>query len=199
MKAIIAYSLLVPLAFALSVYCCTLAFASRDSQPPQSSDLGLEVDSRDVDFGAVEQNRVVHGQFVLHNRSTAIIVVREVAKSCGCTTAEISAREIHPGGTAFLDVTWNTRSLRGRNSEAVTIVYFKNGETETLAINLTLRADIQPNVKSSTDQLEFESTLPTTKTITFHRADSTPLHSRLLQAGQVKRGSRLPTTAPKSP
>jgi len=106
MKAIIAYSLLVPLAFALSVYCCTLAFASRDSQPPQSSDLGLEVDSRDVDFGAVEQNRVVHGQFVLHNRSTAIIVVREVAKSCGCTTAEISAREIHPGGTAFLDVTW---------------------------------------------------------------------------------------------
>jgi len=51
---------------------------------------------------------------------------------------------------------------------------------------LTLRADIQPNVKSSTDQLEFESTLPTTKTITFHRADSTPLKitsSRASQAG----------------
>ena len=158
-----------------SVYLCFLAFAIGNGENRGTTQPILEIDAPAIDFGDVKQHQTLTKRCKLTNRSTSILVIRDLVKSCGCTTAEVTSTEIEPGASVFLDIEWNTRSLRGRNTEVVGINFTKKTDEETMTVTLSLIANVQPSVKSSVDHLEFSIAEPASKSVTFQRVDTKPL------------------------
>ena len=146
---------------------CFLAFAIGNGENRGTTHPILEIDAPAIDFGDVKQHQTLTKRCKLTNRSTSILVIRDLVKSCGCTTAEVTSTEIEPGASVFLDIEWNTRSLRGRNTEVVGINFTKKTDEETMTVTLSLIANVQPSVKSSVDHLEFSIAEPASKSVTF--------------------------------
>lgn len=62
----------------------------------------LELPVTSYDFGSVGSKDVVRQTFAVWNRGMADLTVVRVYTTCGCTTAELSARVIPPGKAALL-------------------------------------------------------------------------------------------------
>jgi hypothetical protein len=135
----------------------------------------LDTDRSEVDFGEVRQRQELHHRFTLTNATTDVLHIRDVGTSCGCTVAELPVRELASGTSVTLDVTWDTRSMRGRAAQVVGISFARADSPEPETLVLTLRAEVRPSVRASSDQLEFDRRTPASQSIGFERADGGPL------------------------
>jgi hypothetical protein len=66
-----------------------------------------ELSSRFHNFGRVGAEAVVRREFLVVNRGSAPLVIEQAYTTCGCTTAEISARVIPPGKAMRAVVTFD--------------------------------------------------------------------------------------------
>ena len=82
----------------------------------------IEVALKLFDFGtATEGDKLTH-VFEVKNTGTANLVLDRATTSCGCTSAVIRSREIPPGGTGEIEVTFDTTARRGANRKSVTLL-----------------------------------------------------------------------------
>ncbi len=74
------------------------------------------------DFGDMKQGEKKSHTFQLTNAGKTDLVIRRVRSSCGCTAVAPSKNVIAPGETAPINVTFDSRGKRGRQSKSITVI-----------------------------------------------------------------------------
>jgi len=76
----------------------------------------------DFDFGDMKQGDKKSHTFMLTNNGKSDLIIRRVRSSCGCTAVAPSKSTIAPGETAPIEVTFDSRGKRGRQSKSITVI-----------------------------------------------------------------------------
>lgn len=74
------------------------------------------------DFGDMKQGDKKSHTFMLTNNGKSDLIIRRVRSSCGCTAVAPSKSTIAPGETAPIEVTFDSRGKRGRQSKSITVI-----------------------------------------------------------------------------
>lgn len=113
-------------ALVLSLGACTQP--KSDASPAGSSSAAVSADGPRIelpetthDFGTVTEGDKVSHTFTVKNTGKAPLVIKRVRSSCGCTAAVTKEKEVPPGGTTEISVTFNTRGRVGPNRKTITI------------------------------------------------------------------------------
>lgn len=116
-----------------------------------------QVDQPVYDFGAVEQfTRVRHG-YVLRNAGDQELVIKRIKSSCGCTIAELNQKNLAPGESVTIFVTFNTGGRYGRQSQQVTV--FTNDPVAPI-IQLTIEGTVNELLSFDPHRLRFLDAQP---------------------------------------
>jgi hypothetical protein len=108
-----------------------------------------------LEVGDVEQGKVT-GKFVLKNNSRKNIELVHIVKTCRCAEIEASAKEILPGKSTDLQVTWDTLGLRGRKRSDFVVFYRHSGEKESEKLDLSIWGNIVPEYDIEPKQITFQ-------------------------------------------
>ena len=81
----------------------------------------IEVATKLHDFGTSTEGEKLTHAFEVKNTGAATLVIDRVTTSCGCTAAVVKSKEIAPGGTGQIEVTFDTSARRGANRKSITI------------------------------------------------------------------------------
>lgn len=73
------------------------------------------------DFGIVEEGDVVSYTFSFTNKGKAILDIKDIKTSCGCTAALVSNKQIPPGKEGTLKIDLDTKNREGRMSRTITV------------------------------------------------------------------------------
>ncbi len=82
----------------------------------------IEVLTKLHDFGTATEGDKLQHLFDVKNTGTGPLIIDRVTTSCGCTTAVVKTKEIAPGATGQIEVTFDTSARRGANRKSITIV-----------------------------------------------------------------------------
>jgi hypothetical protein len=100
------------------------------------------------DFGTVARGAKTEFRFPFKNIYVEDLHVREVRSSCGCTSPEVTKRDLKTYETGYVVATFNTHAFTGYKSATVTVVFDKPFYAEVqLQVSGNIRGDIivQPN------------------------------------------------------
>ncbi len=81
----------------------------------------LDLPEKVVDLGKAVQGERASGGFVIRNHGSAPLKILDIKPSCGCTVAELPAKEIKPGGEVRVDVKVDTSGKVGKIRKSVRI------------------------------------------------------------------------------
>jgi LEA14-like dessication related protein len=99
----------------------------------------LEIPNTQYDFGKVTEGKVVDHIFTFKNNGDALLTIKEVKTSCGCTAALLSKKELAPGEEGTIKVELNTANRSGQMSRNVTII---SNDTKEPQKYLTIHAEV---------------------------------------------------------
>jgi hypothetical protein len=74
------------------------------------------------DFGQVSEGQIVEHTFKFSNSGNAVLNIKDIKTSCGCTAAMVSEKVIKPGESGSIKVELDTKSRAGKMSRTVTVV-----------------------------------------------------------------------------
>ena len=100
------------------------------------------------DFGTVVRGAKTEFRFTFKNIYVEDVHVASVRSSCGCTTPEITKRDLKTYETSYVLATYNTHAFVGHRSATVTVTFDKPFYAEVqLQVSGNIRGDIvvQPN------------------------------------------------------
>jgi len=96
----------------------------------------LVLQQSSFDFGDIKQGEKVSHTFVLSNGGGDLLTITDVKASCGCTAATPEDRELAPGQSTNLVVTFNSAGRMGKQSKTVRI-YSNDPENPEMALVIT--------------------------------------------------------------
>lgn len=109
------------------------------------------------DFGEVESGKVVDLAFEFENSGDALLVIKGINSSCGCTVAQLDKKEYKPGEKGVLPVKFNTRGYNGKVSKTITI---NTNDEATPHVTLTAAGTVAlkdfATIELESDQINFE-------------------------------------------
>ena len=82
----------------------------------------IEVASKLHDFGTATEGDKLKHVFQIKNTGSGALILDRVTTSCGCTAAVIKNKEVAPGGTGEIEVTFDTTARRGANRKSITVL-----------------------------------------------------------------------------
>ena len=82
----------------------------------------VDFDARSFDFGDIKQGDKVNHTFMVKNTGKRELIIRDVKTSCGCTAVTPQKRNIAPGESVPLKVTFNSMGKRGRQNKSITVI-----------------------------------------------------------------------------
>jgi hypothetical protein len=91
-------------------------------------------------FGKIKEGKVADYTFKFTNNGNALLEIKEVKTTCGCTAAVVSSKKIEPGKEGTIRVELDTKDRSGAMARTVEI--FSNDPDEPKKV-LTIIADIQ--------------------------------------------------------
>ena len=92
------------------------------------------------DFGKVKQGKVLTHVFAFTNEGDSTLSIKRVRQSCGCTAALLKDKEIPPGGTGEIKVTFNTKGYANKVSK---YIYIDSNDPAQPSKKLTVSANIE--------------------------------------------------------
>jgi len=81
----------------------------------------IDFDARVHDFGTVNEGTVLKHAFIVRNQGNAPLILSGVSTSCGCTAAAPASNNVPPGGSAPIEVTFNSRGFGGTGSKSIRV------------------------------------------------------------------------------
>jgi uncharacterized cupredoxin-like copper-binding protein len=99
----------------------------------------ISVKSFEHNFGDIVQGEEVSHSFVITNSGGDILKITGVRASCGCTAAEPDKKELKPGESTNIKVTFNSK---GRIGPQVKSVYVSSNDPDRKEIQLNIRCNI---------------------------------------------------------
>lgn len=95
------------------------------------------------DFGDVKQGPVLEGTFEFKNTGQQVLVIKNIAPSCGCTgVVSDEKKEFQPGETGKVKFTFNTEGRTGVNSKTINV---ESNDPKTPSKTLTFSCAINPD------------------------------------------------------
>jgi hypothetical protein len=82
----------------------------------------VRVVPEEYNFGTVTQGTLVKGRFVIRNEGTKPLVIQEIKPSCSCSVTAWERRDVAPGDSLPVQVSFNTAGKIGRQRKSFTIL-----------------------------------------------------------------------------
>ncbi|MHC4476970.1 MAG: DUF1573 domain-containing protein [Planctomycetota bacterium] len=136
----------------------------RDGQPsePLGADVGptrpelskggpkITFEKLVCDFGEVGPRKKSTGEFKFTNTGDALLKIRKVHKTCGCTVTKLDKKQYAPGENGKLGVTFTAGSYAGKAQKKV---YVHSNDKANPRVGLTLKAMVAVKVTHTPRQL----------------------------------------------
>jgi len=130
--------------------------AAPQPQPtPQSSPASAAAISfKETTFhvGEIWEGDKASHTFSFTNTGNAVLHIKKVKTSCGCTAAVLSSKEIEPGQTGEIKATFNTRRYLGKQSKTI---YVSSNDPRHSTVQLKLQATVKSAAHFSPRNLQF--------------------------------------------
>ena len=92
------------------------------TEEEKASAAGIKFDTESVDGGKIIEGEKFEFDYVFKNTGESPLILTSVKPSCGCTTPHWpQGKEIQPGDTEKISVSFNSRGRMGRQSKSVTV------------------------------------------------------------------------------
>lgn len=112
----------------------------------------LAVDNPTFDFGVVFQGEQVPHVFVFSNGGDEPLVIDRVRSSCGCTAALISEKNLPPGGSGEVQVSFDSTRFRGHVTKTV---YLYSNDPVQPVMQLFIKGSVKESVTIDPVQVNF--------------------------------------------
>ncbi|AFH49620.1 Hypothetical protein IALB_1914 [Ignavibacterium album JCM 16511] len=93
----------------------------------------------EYNFGDIKQGDVVSYDFKIMNNGGDVLKIIDVRASCGCTAAQPDKKELKPGETTTIKVTFNSKGRKGAQIKTVKVI---TNDPEKSDINFVIRCNI---------------------------------------------------------
>ncbi|MFC2083418.1 DUF1573 domain-containing protein [Bacteroidota bacterium] len=118
--------------------------------------LGPKISSTEseYDFGDIIEGDIVSHDFTILNTGDDVLLINRVKASCGCTAAAPSKKELEPGESTGVKVTFNSSRRKGNQKKHV---YVFSNDPKKPQLRLSFKANILP--KGNFSKLVLSETL----------------------------------------
>jgi len=109
------------------------------------------------DFGYIKQGELVSYTFIVTNGGGDLLTITNVTATCGCTAAQPEKKELIPGESTNIKVTFNSAGRQGKQNKTVKI--FSN-DPENPEVSLTIKGTVvlADNVSENSPVIHFQET-----------------------------------------
>lgn len=130
------------------------------------------------DFQKVKQGDVLTHEFVIRNEGDAVLTIRRVDTSCGCTAVLLTEKTIAPGKEGRLKVTFNTQGYAGKVDK---YIYIESDDPSRTNVQLTVSAEIEvlPQPKIDIDRYNLDLGL-------FLQGEEVPAAIKIKNVGELE-------------
>jgi len=135
-----------------SLILLILMAASALLAPAASAAPGIHFDQPTFDFGTIFQEDRVDHEFVVRNIGDAPLKIDKVTSSCGCTAVLPPKKEIAPGATAPIRVTFRSGRMKGPISKSI---YVESNDPAQPKVTLTITGVVKQEVEISPGSVLF--------------------------------------------
>ncbi|MDD5668578.1 MAG: DUF1573 domain-containing protein [Candidatus Omnitrophica bacterium] len=91
------------------------------------------------DFGQIKQGTEVNHVFTITNESQQPIKIKDINTSCGCTASEVKKKDLAPGESTEIGVTFKSSGYSGPVQQ---FVYVHTDKPEDPILKLTIKAEV---------------------------------------------------------
>lgn len=81
----------------------------------------IKFESTELDFGEIEAGKVVDLEFKFENSGDEILIIKNIAASCGCTTTKLDKKEYQPGEKGTIPVKFYSQGYNGKVLKTITV------------------------------------------------------------------------------
>jgi hypothetical protein len=81
----------------------------------------VSFDKEVFDFGTIDEGDIVETSFEVTNVGKSDLIISKAKASCGCTVPTWPKEAIKPGETATIEVKFNSRGKKNKQSKAITL------------------------------------------------------------------------------
>lgn len=164
------------------------------AQSVETSVPNLELSATFWDFGEKWSGEKAETTVTLKNTGTAVLKIDQVKSSCGCTVAQAKKKELAPGETEDIQVSYNTRKNAENVSQKIRIM---TNDPDTPTAMFEVKGHVKQLIKmDGGPNLIFgnvSSAVATTKSAEFECAYTEPLELRLKENPAANLDIRLET------
>jgi hypothetical protein len=108
-----------------------------------SGEPNIQISEYFYDFGSVSSTQVLTRTFIIANTGLSPLIIQQSFTTCGCTTAEFTAKEIPPGKVALMTLRFDPafHSMAGTTVRRGVIIYTNdpNHPTQEIWIQVSIR------------------------------------------------------------
>ncbi|WP_126973558.1 DUF1573 domain-containing protein [Gynurincola endophyticus] len=91
-------------------FMATAFLSCKNSEQEHKSNAIFSTKNDSVNIGAIHQNDTAYLSFTVYNPGSDTLKILNIGTECGCTVAEVSKKNIIPGDSALLSVTYSSTS-----------------------------------------------------------------------------------------
>ncbi|MCC7019368.1 MAG: DUF1573 domain-containing protein [Ardenticatenales bacterium] len=95
-----------------------------------------------VDMGTIPGDKATEKDFTIRNIGTALLVIEDASASCGCTAAHVGKKELAPGETSQVRVSYDPRVNSEQGKFVQKQVRIKSNDPKTPLVEFTIQADV---------------------------------------------------------
>ena len=131
------YGLIALLLFVVLASCARIGVQNAPSYRPGPR---LTFEELVYDFGIAGPGEEIKHTFKFKNTGNSLLKIYRYEASCGCLTSLLSQKDIPPGGTGKIRVTFHTRRFEGKQEKTFTVY---SNDPERPKVNLIIRGIVK--------------------------------------------------------
>ncbi len=140
-----------PHTFFLAIFCLALLPAPALAAPQ------IFISDPAFQFGTIAEGDRLEHVFTFANRGDQTLSIERVRSTCGCTGTLLSSREILPGKSGEVRITFNSNGMRGPITKWV---YIYSNDPATPKAALRIAGLVKPEIDIQPDRLQLTNMRP---------------------------------------
>ncbi|MGB8952212.1 MAG: DUF1573 domain-containing protein [Candidatus Aminicenantales bacterium] len=109
-------------------------------------------------FRSVKKGEELKHEFIFKNDGEAMLTIKNVETSCGCTAALVSDKKIEPGKEGRIQIVFNTREYAGEVTKYI-FVDSNDPKRPRVQLQITASIDVPPQPRIELDRFTYDAGL----------------------------------------
>lgn len=118
----------------------------------------IKFESKEVSFGEIESSKVVDLEFNFQNTGDDVLIIKNIAASCGCTAAKLEKKEYKPGEKGKIKVKFYSQGYNGKVIKSITV---STNDPENVYTRLKVSGKVNMTnfaaIEVTNDRLDFKT------------------------------------------